>query len=67
MQEEPVTDATDGWHDGYQYFMCKHGRGVFLHLTALRRDDRFINVCQTETQNRKLNDNLTRYDDVATQ
>lgn len=60
MQEEPVAGASDGWHDGYQYFMCQRGKGVFLRLAALRRDDRFIDTKgQAEAQNRKSDKILT--------
>ena len=38
--------------------MCEHGKGVFLPLAALRWDDRFIDFGQTETQNRKLHENI---------
>ena len=39
-----MVGATNGWHDGYQYFVCEPGKGMFVRLGALRRDDRFTDV-----------------------
>lgn len=49
--------TTDGWHDGFQYFMCERGKGMFVRLGALRRDDRFTDIKShaAVARNRKFN------------
>ena len=39
-----MVGATNGWHDGFQYFPCEPGKGMFLRLGALKRDDQLSDV-----------------------
>ena len=48
-----MVGATNGWHDGYQYFMCEPGKGMFMCLGALEWDDRLSDALSV-TSNRKL-------------
>ena len=46
--------------------MCEYGKGMFLHLTALRQDERFIGVKgETETLNGMFYNGFTHHTDVV--
>ena len=40
-QEETIVGGGDGAFDGFEYFKCQTGHGMFVRLEALRPDVRF--------------------------
>ena len=43
-QEDEVPGGGDGSKDGERYFYCTNGRGVFLPVRMLKKDNRFDNI-----------------------
>ena len=44
MQETPVPGGNNGSFQGFSYFCCSDGYGLFLPLTHLKHDGRFAEV-----------------------